>query len=76
MCVCIVLSACLSVYVCLCVCACVCFVYVRVCVLEQAGDILYLLNKEPGMKIMGENTRTGDLGVFPASCVDILVPLP
>ena len=47
-----------------------------VCSLEQVGDMLYLLNREPQQMIMGENIRTGDLGIFPASYVNILVPLP
>lgn len=44
--------------------------------LVQVGEVLYLLSKEGKDKFMGERVDTGDLGVFPAHCVNVVVPLP
>ena len=38
--------------------------------------MLYLFSKEGKDGYMGERVSTGDLGTFPASYVDIVVPLP
>ncbi len=38
--------------------------------------MLYLLSKEGQDRYMGERVDTGDLGTFPANCINVVVPLP
>lgn len=42
----------------------------------RSGEVLYLLSKEGKDKFMGERLETGDLGIFPANCINVVVPLP
>lgn len=42
----------------------------------QRGEMLYLLSKEGKGMFMGERVETGDLGTFPSSHVNVIVPLP